>query len=117
MSADIVERLDMEAPSTFLSRSARYEIIALRARLAEAERERNEAATGKADREHEIVGLNVSLAEAKRELDNYQAREIARAALAPAKTDPECTDCGGTGMTYQTERRCSCQPAAPGGKP
>lgn len=24
--------------------------------------------------------------------------------------DPECTDCGGTGITYQTERRCACQP-------
>lgn len=24
--------------------------------------------------------------------------------------DPTCTDCGGTGETYQTERRCSCQP-------
>lgn len=23
--------------------------------------------------------------------------------------DPECTDCGGTGITYQTERRCACQ--------
>jgi hypothetical protein len=23
--------------------------------------------------------------------------------------EPECTDCGGTGITYQTERRCSCQ--------
>lgn len=24
--------------------------------------------------------------------------------------DPECTDCGGTGITYQTERLCACQP-------
>lgn len=36
------------------------------------------------------------------------------AALAPTDAaqddDPECTDCGGTGITYQTERRCSCQP-------
>lgn len=24
-------------------------------------------------------------------------------------SDPECTDCGGTGLTYQTERLCSCQ--------
>lgn len=23
----------------------------------------------------------------------------------------ECTDCGGTGITYQTERRCACQPS------
>jgi len=23
--------------------------------------------------------------------------------------DPPCTDCGGTGITYQTERRCACQ--------
>lgn len=29
----------------------------------------------------------------------------------PAVDDPECTDCGGTGITYQTERRCACQPA------
>lgn len=27
--------------------------------------------------------------------------------------DPACTDCGGTGITYQTERRCACQPPAP----
>ena len=25
-------------------------------------------------------------------------------------SDPECTCCGGTGITYQTERRCACQP-------
>lgn len=24
--------------------------------------------------------------------------------------DPTCTDCGGTGITHQTERRCQCQP-------
>jgi hypothetical protein len=24
-------------------------------------------------------------------------------------SEPECTDCGGTGLTYQTERLCSCQ--------
>ncbi len=24
--------------------------------------------------------------------------------------DPVCADCGGTGTTYQTERRCACQP-------
>ena len=44
----------------------------------------------------------------------------ARAALtakpaAPGGDDPPCTCCGGTGVTYQTERRCACQPAAPGG--
>lgn len=27
----------------------------------------------------------------------------------PAVNDPVCTDCGGTGITYQTERRCACQ--------
>lgn len=36
------------------------------------------------------------------------------AALAPTDAaqddDPECTDCGGTGITYQTERVCACQP-------
>lgn len=26
------------------------------------------------------------------------------------ETDPPCTDCGGTGITYQTERLCACQP-------
>lgn len=31
----------------------------------------------------------------------------------PVTDDPECTDCGGTGVTYQTERRCACQPADP----
>lgn len=43
---------------------------------------------------------------------DYEARILA--ALAPTDAaqddDPECTDCGGTGITYQTERRCSCQP-------
>lgn len=33
----------------------------------------------------------------------------AEAVEAP-NDDPECTDCGGTGVTYQTERRCACQP-------
>ena len=28
-------------------------------------------------------------------------------------SDPECTCCGGTGITYQTERRCACQPLPP----
>lgn len=32
---------------------------------------------------------------------------------AEADDDPACTDCGGTGITYQTERRCACQPSAP----
>lgn len=27
----------------------------------------------------------------------------------PSDDDPVCTDCGGTGITLQTERRCSCQ--------
>lgn len=26
-----------------------------------------------------------------------------------ADDDPSCTDCGGAGITYQTERRCACQ--------
>jgi hypothetical protein len=25
-------------------------------------------------------------------------------------SDPVCTDCGGTGITFQTEKRCACQP-------
>lgn len=44
--------------------------------------------------------------------------EMARAALvqsaATEDSDPPCTCCGGTGVTYQTERRCACQPAAQG---
>ena len=28
-------------------------------------------------------------------------------------SDPECTCCGGTGITYQTERSCACQPLPP----
>lgn len=31
-------------------------------------------------------------------------------AEAVTEDDPVCTDCGGTGITYQTERRCACQP-------
>ena len=31
-------------------------------------------------------------------------------AIPPVDADPICTDCGGTGITYQTERRCACQP-------
>lgn len=27
----------------------------------------------------------------------------------PLPTDPACTDCGGTGTTYQTERACTCE--------
>jgi hypothetical protein len=29
----------------------------------------------------------------------------------PMTEDPSCTDCDGTGVTHQTERRCACQPA------
>ncbi|WP_160006893.1 hypothetical protein [Rhizobium sp. 18055] len=32
----------------------------------------------------------------------------ARAAIDPEDDNPECTDCGGAGITYQTERACSC---------
>jgi hypothetical protein len=31
---------------------------------------------------------------------------------AALEDDPPCTCCGGTGVTYQTERRCACQPAS-----
>lgn len=47
---------------------------------------------------------------------DYEARILSALEPAPAPTDaaqdddPECTDCGGTGITYQTERRCACQP-------
>lgn len=34
------------------------------------------------------------------------------AALSRGETDPPCTDCGGSGVSYQTERRCSCRPEA-----
>lgn len=30
-----------------------------------------------------------------------------------ASNDSECTDCRGTGVTLQTERRCHCQPLPP----
>lgn len=35
--------------------------------------------------------------------------EDAIAALPAIDVDPVCTCCGGTGITYQTERRCACQ--------
>lgn len=36
----------------------------------------------------------------------------ARIAAIPAvDAEPVCTCCGGTGITYQTERRCACQPS------
>lgn len=42
----------------------------------------------------------------------------ARIAAIPAvDADPVCTDCGGSGITYQTERRCACQPSIPAVQP
>ena len=35
--------------------------------------------------------------------------EAAIHAIPAADADPVCTGCGGTGVTYQTERRCACQ--------
>jgi hypothetical protein len=35
----------------------------------------------------------------------------ARVAGASGEVDEPCTDCGGTGVTYQTERPCACQAA------
>jgi len=32
---------------------------------------------------------------------------------SPVDADPPCTDCGDTGITYQTERRCACQGPSP----
>lgn len=29
--------------------------------------------------------------------------------IHPQDVEPACTDCGGTGVTFQTERRCACQ--------
>jgi hypothetical protein len=40
--------------------------------------------------------------------------KLAGCPTAP-EDDPECTDCGGSGVTYQTERRCACQPPVPMG--
>lgn len=40
-----------------------------------------------------------------------------RAKVPQPDNDPPCTDCGGTGITYQTERRCACQPSAPDAQP
>ena len=42
----------------------------------------------------------------------------ARIASIPAvDADPVCTDCGGSGITYQTERRCACQTSIPAVQP
>lgn len=42
------------------------------------------------------------------------ALKQANQAKVPKPDDePECTCCGGTGITYQTERRCACQPTLP----
>lgn len=42
----------------------------------------------------------------------------ARIASVPAvDADPVCTDCGGSGITYQTERRCACQTYIPAVQP
>lgn len=47
-----------------------------------------------------------------------EARALAASQPAdPVTNDPECTDCGGTGITYQTERRCACQPALADSQP
>lgn len=32
-------------------------------------------------------------------------------AIPAVDAEPVCTCCGDTGITYQTERRCACQPA------
>ena len=34
-------------------------------------------------------------------------------AIPAVDADPVCTDCGGSGITYQTERRCACQTSIP----
>ncbi len=34
---------------------------------------------------------------------------------SPDTGDAPCTDCGGTGVNYQTERRCSCVPSPDAG--
>ena len=36
-----------------------------------------------------------------------------QAKVPQPEDDPAYTGCGGTGITYQTERRCACQPPAP----
>jgi hypothetical protein len=36
---------------------------------------------------------------------------------AEVEADPPCTDYGDTGITFQTERRCACQPPLPATEP
>ena len=44
------------------------------------------------------------------QLGDTVAKMQARIAAIPyVAADPVCTGCGGTGITYQTERRCACQ--------
>ena len=44
----------------------------------------------------------------------YAARSTVPEAGKAVGDDPACTDCGGTGITYQTERRCACQTSPQG---
>lgn len=50
--------------------------------------------------------LNIDEAKFLAAVDREGDHEIGAGSVA---CDPECTDCGGTGITYQTERRCACQ--------
>jgi len=56
-----------------------------------------------------------ALARRGAEMQTYTDDKRAYSAFANSKnaSDPECTCCGGTGITYQTERRCACQPLPP----
>lgn len=68
---------------------------------------------------NEVGGLSAFEAEVRAVISNTNwavlqlRREEAEAALADADGDAQaCTDCGGTGITLQTERRCACDPAS-----
>lgn len=58
--------------------------------------------------DHADVGAYIN---AIRALKNQNPDSAALTSEKEEKTqeDPECTGCGGTGVTYQTERRCACQ--------
>lgn len=72
----------------------------------------------------EIARLTARAEKAEAALSESQAREATLHRAFPAASQPEaepvagpddppCTDCDGTGITFQTERRCACQGPTP----